>query len=108
MIVGESAEPSLRRAIEAHVVARPEVKRVIRLITLQWGERLVVAVRAEMAPASSADELIAAINRVEASLQETFPQAHWVFFEPDRSLLVYARLGAHVHSRGTRTTCAQH
>jgi divalent metal cation (Fe/Co/Zn/Cd) transporter len=84
MIVGESAEPSLRRAIEAHVAARPEVTRIIRLITLQWGERLVVAVRAEMAPASSAVELIAAINRVEASLQETFPQAHWVFFEPDR------------------------
>jgi len=84
MIVGESAEPSLRRAIDAHVAARPEVTRIIRLITLQWGERLVVAVRAEMAPASSAVELIAAINRVEASLQETFPQAHWVFFEPDR------------------------
>ncbi len=84
MIVGESAEPSLRRAIEAHVAARPEVKRIIRLITLQWGERVVVAARAEMAPASSADELIAAINRVEASLQEAFPQAHWVFFEPDR------------------------
>jgi len=84
MIVGESAEPALRRAIEAHVTARPEVRRVIRLITLQWGERIVVAVRAEMAPTASADELISAINRVEASLQESFPQAHWVFFEPDR------------------------
>jgi len=84
MIVGESAEPALRRAIEAHVIAQPEVKRVIRLITLQWGEKLVVAVRAEMAPAASADALIAGINRVEASLQETFPQAQWVFFEPDR------------------------
>jgi cation diffusion facilitator family transporter len=84
MIVGESAEPSLRRAIEAHVAARPEVRRIIRLITLQWGERVVVAVRAEMTPATNADELINAINRVEASLQEAFPQAHWVFFEPDR------------------------
>jgi cation diffusion facilitator family transporter len=84
MIVGESAEPLLRRAIEAHVAARPEVKRIIRLITLQWGERLVIAVRAEMTPATSADELINAINRVEASLQEAFPQAKWVFFEPDR------------------------
>jgi len=84
MIVGESAEPALRRAIEAHVTARPEVKRVIRLITLQWGAHVVVAVRAEMAPTASADELVSAINRVEASLQETFPQAQWVFFEPDR------------------------
>jgi hypothetical protein len=37
-----------------------------------------------MAAAASADELVAAINRVEASLQAAYPQAHWVFFEPDR------------------------
>ena len=37
MIVGESAEPAVRGAIEAHVAAQPEVKRVLRLITLQWG-----------------------------------------------------------------------
>jgi hypothetical protein len=30
-----------------------------------------------------AAELVAAINRIEASLQAAFPQAHWVFFEPD-------------------------
>jgi len=84
MIVGESAEPALRRAIERHVASRPEVKRVIRIITLQWGEKIVVAVRAEMAPVPTADELVAAISRAEASLQEAFPQAQWVFFEPDR------------------------
>lgn len=84
MIVGESAEPALRQSIEAHVAARPEVRRVIRLITLQWGAQLVIAVRAEMAAAASADELVSAINRVEASLQAAYPQAHWVFFEPDR------------------------
>ncbi len=84
MIVGESAEPALREAIERHVQDHPEVKRVIRIITLQWGAQLVVAVRAEMAPVASADELVAAINRVEASLQQRFPQAKWVFFEPDK------------------------
>jgi cation diffusion facilitator family transporter len=84
MIVGESAEPATRRAIEAHITALPEVRRVIRIITLQWGEKLVIAVRAEMAPVDSADALIDAINRAEASIQAAFPQAMWVFFEPDR------------------------
>jgi cation diffusion facilitator family transporter len=84
MIVGESAEPATRQAIEAHITALPEVKRVIRIITLQWGEKLVIAVRAEMQPAPSADALIDAINRAEASIQTAFPQALWVFFEPDR------------------------
>ena len=83
MIIGESAEPALRKAIEQHIRARPEVTTIMRLITLQWGDSVVVAVRAEMAPASSADQLIAAINRVEDSIQTTFPQARWVFFEPD-------------------------
>jgi cation diffusion facilitator family transporter len=83
MIVGESAEPATRLAIEQHLAQRPEVKRILRLITLQWGEKLVIAVQAEMAPAASALALIEAINRVEASLQGAFPQALWVFFEPD-------------------------
>lgn len=83
MIVGESAEPALRKAIEQHIRAQPEVKTIMRLITLQWGDRVIVSVRAEMAPVPSAAELIAAINRVEDSIQTKFPQAHWVFFEPD-------------------------
>jgi len=83
MIVGESAEPPVRSAIEAHLRAQPEVRKVIRLITLQWGERLVVAVQAEMDMTGSAADLVAAVNRVEASLQEKFPQARWVFFEPE-------------------------
>jgi cation diffusion facilitator family transporter len=83
MIVGESAEPALRKAIEQHIRSQPEVKTIMRLITLQWGDRVIVSVQAEMAPVAGAAELIAAINRVEASIQTQFPQAHWVFFEPD-------------------------
>jgi divalent metal cation (Fe/Co/Zn/Cd) transporter len=83
MIVGESAEPAVRRAIEAHLVAQPEIKRVLRLITLQWGEKLVIAVQAEMTPSPSALAMIESINRIEASLQAAHPEALWVFFEPD-------------------------
>lgn len=83
MIIGESAEPAVRAAIRAHLEARHEIRRVINLITLQWGEKLIVAVQAEMNDAGSAAELIAAVNAVEASIQQAFPQARWVFFEPD-------------------------
>lgn len=83
MIVGESAEPTLRKGIEDHITARPEVERVMSIITLQWGDKVVVAVRAKMAPMGSVSELIGAINKVEASLQAAFPVTHWVFFEPD-------------------------
>ncbi len=83
MIIGESAEPALRKALEQHIKEQPEVRTIMRLITLQWGDRVIVSVRAEMAPAASASDLINAINRVEDSIQTKFPQAHWVFFEPD-------------------------
>jgi hypothetical protein len=40
-------------------------------------------VQAEMDMSGSATDLVAAVNRVEASLQAAFPQARWVFFEPE-------------------------
>ncbi len=83
MIVGESAEPAMRRAIRLHIEARPEVRSVINIITLQWGEAIVVAVQAEMAPHSSATALVDAINVVEDSIQTRWPAVRWVFFEPD-------------------------
>ena len=60
-----------------------EIRRVLRLITLQWGEKLVIAVQAEMEPSPSTAEMVDSINRIEASLQAAFPLALWVFFEPD-------------------------
>jgi divalent metal cation (Fe/Co/Zn/Cd) transporter len=83
MIVGESAEPALRAEIRRFVESQPEVGRIVNLITLQWGEQLVIAVQAQMAPQPSADALVAAINRVEHAIQTTWPQARWVFFEPE-------------------------
>ena len=83
MITGESAAPEVRAAIHAHIAARPEVDSVINLITLQWGEQLMIAVQAKMQPQPSDRALVDAINAVEASIQKSWPQAKWCFFEPD-------------------------
>lgn len=83
LIVGESAEPAMRRAIREHLVARPEVRSIISLITLQWGDAIVVAVQAEMSPQPSATAMVDAINVIEDSLQTRWPAIRWVFFEPD-------------------------
>jgi cation diffusion facilitator family transporter len=83
LIVGESAEPEIRTAIYTHIAAHPEVKQILNLITLQWGDELMVAVQAQMQPQPSDTALVEAINAVEASLQSTFPQIKWLFFEPD-------------------------
>ncbi|WP_341318669.1 cation diffusion facilitator family transporter [Paraburkholderia sp. IMGN_8] len=83
MIVGESASPEVRRAIEAHLRARNEIRGIINMITLQWGRHVVVAVQAEMIDYASGRALVDAINVIEADLQAAFPQVRWVFFEPD-------------------------
>jgi cation diffusion facilitator family transporter len=83
MIVGESASPEVRKAIDAHLRARPEIKRIISLITLQWGKHVVVAVQAELIDYASGRAMIDAINLIEDDLQRAFPQVRWVFFEPD-------------------------
>lgn len=85
LIVGESAAPYLRAEIEAFVAAQPEVEQVLNVITLSWGEKVVVAVKASMRDMETRTglQLVDAINAVETRMQERFPQAQWVFFEPD-------------------------
>jgi cation diffusion facilitator family transporter len=83
MIVGESASPEMRRDIEACLRARPEIRSIINLITLQWGKEVVVAVQAEMIDYEQSRTMVEAINEIEADLQAKFPAVRWVFFEPD-------------------------
>ncbi|PKO84049.1 MAG: cation efflux family transporter [Betaproteobacteria bacterium HGW-Betaproteobacteria-11] len=85
LIVGESAAPHLRTEIEAFVAAQPEVEQVLNVITLSWGEKVVIAVKARMRDMETQTgmQLVDAINAVEARMQTRFPQAQWVFFEPD-------------------------
>jgi cation diffusion facilitator family transporter len=85
MLVGQSADPQLERVMRDHLAARPEVQRVFSLITQQLGPDVMVAVKASMAPQGSEHGMIDAINRVERSLRESFPQVRWCFFEPDHS-----------------------
>ena len=83
MITGESAAPEVNAAIKLHIESHPHVSHVINLITLQWGEQLMIAVQAKMHRQPSDMALIKAINEVEADLQTRWPQAKWCFFEPD-------------------------
>ena len=59
------------------------MEKVFRVITLAWGEQMVIAVKAKMKCGYTADEMVDAINVVEARMQEKWTNAKWVFFEPD-------------------------
>ena len=83
MMVGESVSPELRHEIETFVAAQAEVEKVFRVITLAWGEQRVIAVKAKMKSGYTGDEMVDAINVVEARMQEKWTNAKWVFLEPD-------------------------
>jgi len=85
LIVGESAAPALRAEIEAFLAAQPEVEQVLGVITLAWGDKVVIAVKARMRDMESITglQMVDRINAVEARMQERFIGADWVFFEPD-------------------------
>jgi len=83
MITGESADPETHTAISDYIEQHEEVECVINLITLQWGEQMMLAVQAKMRFQPSDVALIEAINRVEDGLQTRWPQIKWCFFEPD-------------------------
>jgi len=69
--------------MDAWLRARPEVVRVISLVVLRWSDEHVVAIQAELRPHPSADALVRTINTIELALQEAFPRARWIFFEPE-------------------------
>ena len=83
LLIGQGVEPQRRAELMAFLEARPEVSRVLNLITLQMGPDVMVAVKALMAPTADARGLIEAINTVERAMKTEFADIRWSFFEPD-------------------------
>jgi cation diffusion facilitator family transporter len=83
LLVGQSADPAMRKAIHRFLLEREEIAEIFNLITLQNGDDVVVAVKARMTETGSAPALIEAINRCERALRVAFPEVRWLFFEPD-------------------------
>ncbi|RPE81175.1 cation diffusion facilitator family transporter [Vulcaniibacterium tengchongense] len=84
MLIGQSVDPARQRQIRDFLEARPEVERVINLITLQLGNEVLVSVHAQMRESQSVPLLYEQINSVERALKQGFPEVRWSFFEPDR------------------------
>ena len=82
-MIGQSANTVTRSEIKMLLEARPEIERVLNLITLQLGPQIMVAVKAKMMKVDSAAQLIEHINTCETELKKSIPEIIWVFFEPD-------------------------
>lgn len=83
LLIGQSVEPLAREEMAAFLHARPEIREVFNLLTMQFGPDAMVAVKAGMNPTGSERQMIAAINAVERDFRNRFPSVAWLFFEPD-------------------------
>ncbi len=83
LLIGQGVEKQQKQAMLDFLHAQPQVEKVYSLITLQLGNDVMVAIKAQMTEAGSQTALINNINQVEAKLRERFPGIAWSFFEPD-------------------------
>jgi cation diffusion facilitator family transporter len=83
LLIGQGVEPEVKAEILRFLDARPEIVRVFNLVTLQLGQDVMVAIKAEMSRDLSTRGVVDAINAVEKDLKAGFPEVRWSFFEPD-------------------------
>ncbi len=83
LLIGQSADEEMRTAIKSYLESRPEIEKILHLITLQLGPRVMVAVKAKMNKSDSTEHMIENINTCESELKKAVPDVQWIFFEPD-------------------------
>ncbi len=83
LLIGQGVEAPVLAEMQAFIDARSEVAEVLNVLTMQLGDRVMVAVKARMARVDSAEALVACINQVESAFRARFPEVMWLFFEPD-------------------------
>lgn len=82
MLIGQSVDPIRLAQMHQFLEARPEIAKVISVVTLQLGEKAMVSVQAQLSD-DSVPTMVDAINTIERQFKAAFPELQWSFFEPD-------------------------
>ncbi|ALN90628.1 MULTISPECIES: cation diffusion facilitator family transporter [Lysobacter] len=83
MLIGQSVDPLRQQQIREFLDGRPEIAKIISVITLQLGNEVMVSVQAQMREEGNVSSLVEQINTVERAMKQAFPEVRWSFFEPD-------------------------
>ncbi len=83
LLIGQSSDNKTNIEIKSFLESMPQVDKVLNLITLQLGHKIMVAVKVKMTQVDTPGQLIANINNCEAALHQVNPAIQWIFFEPD-------------------------
>ena len=83
LLIGQSADSETCEEIRSFLEARPEIEKILNMITLQLGAHIMVALKVKMTETWSVEQLISNINICESDLKKQIPSVRWIFFEPD-------------------------
>ena len=83
LIIGKSAEPALREALDTLIQEDPAIESVFNTITFQVGPQVMLAAKVRVQAGLSVDEAVERINRLEQRIKEEHPEIAWSFIEPD-------------------------
>lgn len=83
LLIGQSSDNKTSDEIRLFLEGRPEIEKILNLITLQLGHQVMVAIKAKMVKVETVDQLISNINKCESELRKEKPSVQWIFFEPD-------------------------
>jgi cation diffusion facilitator family transporter len=82
LLIGEAATPEERHAILEVLDSRPEIDRVLELLTMALApDRLLVAARVDLADGLSTDEVERASSEIDAELRRRVPGVWQVFLD---------------------------
>lgn len=82
LLVGESADPQVVRHIKEIASQNPAVKQVFRTLTMHFGpHQVLLNMDVEFDPRLSASAVVKAIDDLEASIRERYPQIRHIFIE---------------------------
>jgi cation diffusion facilitator family transporter len=85
LLVGRSADPLIREAIDKIIDDDEAVLEVLNIITMQFGPDTMLAAKIRMRPDESLASAIRSINTLERRLKRRIPELKWSFIEPDDS-----------------------
>lgn len=85
LLLGRSADPDIAQAIEQFISADPDIETVFNVITLQMGQKIMLAAKILMRPDLTVTNASNKINTLETKLKDRFPEIGWCFIEPDNT-----------------------
>lgn len=86
LLIGEGIRPETATAIREIALGEPGVREVGRLLSMYVGaEEVLLAFDIAFDSSVSADDIAAAIRRIEHAIRERFPKIHRIYVEPVRS-----------------------